>query len=155
MPLSLEELYANASPTVRRSLEDQGLVNGPSSEPAKRKPKAKQAESKLVAELWLHMGFANLQEGWVKEHRFHPERKWRFDLAHLDSKVAIECDGMLPASKGGGRHQRIEGFSNDCEKVNAAILLGWRVLRFTRVQIVEEASAVRVIRAALEGREAA
>ena len=156
MTLTLEEIYANGSKTVRRSLERQGLVaaNGAvhKSPKPKTKAKAEPAESKLVAALWMHLGQAKLREGWVKEHVFHPERKWRFDLAHPESKLAVECDGLLPASKGGGRHQRKKGFSDDCEKVNAAILLGWRVLRFTRVQIVEEASAVRVIRAALEGR---
>jgi hypothetical protein len=29
------------------------------------------------------------------------------------------------------RHTSVTGFTNDCEKYNAAQLLGWKVLRYT------------------------
>lgn len=64
----------------------------------------------------------------VREHRFHPDRKWRFDFAILDLKIAIEIDGF-------GRHHTIGGFSKDCEKLNAATKLGWRVLRYPAGQV--------------------
>jgi very-short-patch-repair endonuclease len=63
----------------------------------------------------------------VVEHRFHPERRWRFDIAWPDLKVAVEVEGGVFVR---GRHNRPTGFINDCEKYNAAAVMGWRVLRF-------------------------
>ena len=83
----------------------------------------------------------------VAEHRFHPERRWRFDLAWPDLLLAVEIEGgtWLPW---GGRHNRAAGFAADCEKYNAAALLGWRVLRFT-TEMVSNGAALAVIGAAL------
>lgn len=67
-------------------------------------------------------------EGFVKEHRFHPERKFRFDFARLDKQVAVELHGGIWIR---GRHLRGAGFEADCEKLNEAVRLGWRVLYFT------------------------
>jgi very-short-patch-repair endonuclease len=63
----------------------------------------------------------------VREYRFHPTRKWRFDFACDGGSVdlAIEIDGM------GGRHQTIGGYKEDARKFNAAAKLGWRVLHYT------------------------
>jgi very-short-patch-repair endonuclease len=59
----------------------------------------------------------------VGEFVFHPQRKWRFDWCFLGPKLAIEIEGF-------GRHQTYTGYRGDCEKYNAAVLHGWRVLRF-------------------------
>lgn len=64
----------------------------------------------------------------VKEHMFHYTRKWRFDYAIPDLKVAIEIDGGVWDY---GRHNRPQGYINDMEKINNAASLGWLVLRFT------------------------
>lgn len=66
--------------------------------------------------------------GWdlVREHRFHPERRWRFDFAFPSVKLAVEVDGRY--------HRTHEGVRNDCEKGNEAIRLGWRVLHFPSFQ---------------------
>ena len=42
----------------------------------------------------------------VEEHYFNPARKWRFDFAHLESRVAIELEGGIWS---GGRHTRPPG----------------------------------------------
>lgn len=69
---------------------------------------------------------ANL--GWfVEEHKFHPVRRWRFDFAFVAQKLAIEVEGGVWT---GGRHTRGYGYAADCEKYNAATLLGWSVLRY-------------------------
>lgn len=63
-----------------------------------------------------------------REYRFAPPRRWRFDFAWPERRVAVEVEG------GGwvrGRHHRPGGFTKDCEKYNAAVLRGWRVLRYT------------------------
>ena len=62
------------------------------------------------------------------EHVFAPPRKWRIDRAHLMARVAIELDG---GTYSGGRHVRGEGYTHDCEKLNAATELGWAVFRLT------------------------
>lgn len=64
----------------------------------------------------------------VKEYRFHPTRKWRFDYAFPSIRVAIEIDGGVWIN---GRHTRPSGFLGDMEKFNAAATLGWVVLKFT------------------------
>jgi len=64
----------------------------------------------------------------VKEHLFHPIRKWRFDFAILDLKIAIEVEGGIHT---GGRHVRGVGYENDMEKYSVAASMGWKVLRVT------------------------
>lgn len=59
------------------------------------------------------------------EFQFCESRKWRFDFAIPEIKVAIEYEGQ------GGRHNTFMGYSLDCDKYNEAILLGWRVFRVT------------------------
>jgi len=69
---------------------------------------------------------------WLKEpereYRFSPPRRWRFDFAWPDEKVAVEVEGGTWSF---GRHVRGRGYAADCEKYNAAVIDGWRVLRFT------------------------
>ena len=64
----------------------------------------------------------------VKEHVFHWTRKWRFDYAIPELKVAVEIDGAVWNY---GRHNRPEGYINDMEKLNTAASMGWLVLRIT------------------------
>lgn len=67
------------------------------------------------------------------EYRFHPDRKWRFDYAWPDFKVALEIEG---GAWTGGRHNRGNGFIADMEKYNAAAQLGWRLIRITPQQVL-------------------
>lgn len=64
----------------------------------------------------------------VKEYKFHPVRKWRFDYAIPSALVALEVEGGVWT---GGRHINPKGFLNDMEKYNAATLMGWAVYRTT------------------------
>lgn len=63
-----------------------------------------------------------------REHKFHPTRRWRFDFAFPDLKLAVEVEGGTYSN---GRHNRGNGYESDLEKYNEAILLGWNVLRFS------------------------
>lgn len=63
-----------------------------------------------------------------KEHRFDKVRRFRFDIAILEHKVAVEYEGIF---KGKSRHTTIKGYTTDCEKYNLATVNGWRVLRYT------------------------
>ena len=51
-------------------------------------------------------------------------------------------------SRSYGRHNRAEGFAADCDKLNLAALLGWRVFRFT-TDMVTGGKAIQTIREAL------
>lgn len=59
------------------------------------------------------------------EYRFAPPRRWRWDIAFVPQKVAVELDGGLYV---GGRHSRGAGREKDMEKIAEGMCLGWRVL---------------------------
>ena len=61
----------------------------------------------------------------VFEFKFHPTRRWRFDLAYPESKLYIEVQGALFT---GGRHTRGAALVKEYEKINNATILGWRGL---------------------------
>lgn len=70
------------------------------------------------------------------EYKFHPERRWRFDWAWPNYRVAVEVDGgaWLPH---GGRH----GGDGDREKLNAASSLRWLVFRFSPQMLRDDPEA--------------
>ena len=76
--------------------------------------------------------------GAVRELRFHPERRWRFDLAWPALRLAVEIEGGVFA---GGRHARGVGFRADIEKYAEAMCLGWRVLRILPEQVRDGTAA--------------
>lgn len=67
------------------------------------------------------------------EFRFWPDRKWRFDYCWTDKKIALEVDGSIWA---GGRHNRGSGWMKDKEKLNCAVIAGYRVLHCTPQELV-------------------
>lgn len=86
----------------------------------------------------------------VREHRFHPVRRWRFDLCWINEgiKLAVEIDGggysnpikcprcgANTGHRAGGRHHRGIGYERDCEKLAEAASLGWTVIRVVPRQI--------------------
>lgn len=79
--------------------------------------------------------------GFVREYQFAKclNRKWRVDFAFIDRAILIEVEG---GSYVRGRHVRPTGFQNDCEKYNAATLLGWRLLRYTGQDISKRLDSV-------------
>jgi very-short-patch-repair endonuclease len=68
----------------------------------------------------------------IREFKFHPKRKWRFDFCWPDIKLACECEGGIYI-KGG--HSTGQGIEKDIEKYNAAMELGWDVYRCTNKMI--------------------
>lgn len=78
----------------------------------------------------------------LPEYKFHPLRKWRADYCWPIHKVLVEIDGGVWTQ---GRHTRGAGFLKDLEKLNAAALLGFRVLRYTPQQLVQAVADLRVM----------
>lgn len=70
----------------------------------------------------------------VREFRFHDTRKWRLDVAFPDRMLGIEVEGFAAGGKA-GRHQRIGGFTGDCEKYAELAIMGWRLIRCTTKQV--------------------
>jgi hypothetical protein len=62
-----------------------------------------------------------------REFRFHTTRRWRFDAAIPEIKMAFELEGGIWS---GGRHIHPAGYEKDLEKYNTAALMGWTVYRF-------------------------
>jgi len=84
---------------------------------------------------------------WVAEYRFHPARRWRFDFAWPEKRVALEIEGGTWTH---GAHVRGKRYEQDCEKYNAAALRGWRVFRATS-NMVKDGRALQTIEGALHG----
>ncbi len=103
-----------------------------------------QARSKAEAEFELHLKIHKIT-GYLTEHRFHKERKWRFDFAFFPAMLAVEVEGITYDS---GRHQRKDGFEKDLEKYQEAMLLGWTVYRCSPA-IISSGRAIQVTMAML------
>ncbi len=70
----------------------------------------------------------------LTEHRFHDARKFRFDWAIEEIKLAVEYEGVVSRKS---RHTGIVGYSKDADKYNIAQGLGWKVYRFTALNYLE------------------
>ena len=82
-----------------------------------------------------------------REHMFAKsiKRRWRFDLAWPELKLAAEIDGGTWVQ---GRHSRGAGVRKDCEKMNTAIVdFGWQVLRFDSTMVRDGTAALLLLRA--------
>ncbi len=90
---------------------------------------------------------SGLQEP-VAEFCFAPPRKFRFDWAWPESKIALEIEGGVWQV---GRHQRPKGFVADLSKYNEAAILGWTVLRVTSEQF-NSGEAVLLVKRAKEAK---
>ena len=99
-------------------------------------------QSELEAEFAFHLKALKIKKH-EREYMFAKPRRWRFDFAWVDEKIAVEIEG--------GRHVRGKGFENDCEKINQGQLMGWAVYRFTPTHI-SRGDAVEIIRKALKTR---
>lgn len=107
----------------------------------------KSAKSDGERALLFHLKVAGVPAP-LAEFRFHPTRKWRFDFAWTDEKVALEVEGGIWV---GGRHNSPVGFQKDMEKYNEAAIAGWCVLRATTKEVLD-GSVVKTLQRALENR---
>jgi very-short-patch-repair endonuclease len=70
----------------------------------------------------------------VRQFRFRPSRKWMADFAWPTDAILVEVDG---GTWNKGHHITGQGFEDDCEKINAATLDGYRVYRFTGKMVTD------------------
>ena len=93
---------------------------------------AKKGDQRPTLDVFQRLCGAKALPSPLAEYRFHPTRKWRFDYAFPRARVAVEVEGGVFTQ---GRHTRGAGFRKDMEKYNAALVLGWRVLRVEPKQL--------------------
>lgn len=103
------------------------------------------SKSAAEAEFSIHLR-AHKVTPWQTEYEFaKPDRKWRFDFAWVQQKVALEIEGGVYVS---GRHSRGVGMEADMEKYAEAALRGWTVIRATPRHI-KQGKALEWVRRAL------
>lgn len=89
-----------------------------------------------------------------RAHKLEPERevqfcerKWRFDFAWPEKKIAVEVEGGT--NFGMSRHSKGEGFEKDAAKYNRAAREGWIVLRYS-TRMVTDGRAINEVLEVLE-----
>jgi hypothetical protein len=108
-----------------KGLNVQGLKTN-TSEQKKSKVKIPKLEPKGLSYMKNYLKIMKIE--FVTELVFHPDRKWRFDIAIPKMKCAVEYEGLISNKSG---HTTIDGYTKDTEKYNQAQKLGWKVLRYT------------------------
>ena len=88
----------------------------------------------LFSQLWLekypHIDLHS-------EYEFAKEigRKYRFDFAHVQTKIAVEINGGIYQRNSG--HSSLNGLKRDYEKNSLAASLGWRVFTLSSEMITD------------------
>lgn len=117
----------------------------------RRDPRGPNGMTDLEASFLYHWRILaqDMQEP-VRDYKFDDGRKWQFDFAWPDVKVAVECEGGIFT---GQAHGSIRGILRDIEKYNAAQAQGWLVFRATSPMLRDDpAGFVEMVRAAIKQR---
>jgi very-short-patch-repair endonuclease len=101
-------------------------------------PNKSQGEDELARQLDA-LGIA-----YEREWRFAPPRRWKVDFRLMAGEWGVEVEG----GQWSGGHKRGTAADSDTEKSNAALLSGFKILRFTPGQ-VQRGEALQTIEAAL------
>lgn len=92
---------------------------------------------KNIAKEKIHIEWAlskYLKNKFEKEYKFDQYRRFRFDWAIPEKKIAIEYEGMFAKKS---RHTTVTGYTNDCRKYNLATSQEWKVLRYTALNYMD------------------
>lgn len=111
--------------------------------PAPTKVKTKKTDCKAVSEMKATLTLLKIP--FESEYRFHPVRKFRFDIALVEHKCALEFEGIVSEKS---RHTTITGYTMDTYKYNLAQIEGWKVLRYTALNyknVVNDLIGLKVI----------
>lgn len=110
-----KKLYGNGRKTAGKS---------------KRQPRGSKVESE--GESLLITQLKALKIEFEREFKFHHKRKWKADFHITGKKILVEIEGGIWS---GGRHTRGKGYIGDMEKYNAAVMMGYQVIRFSTEQV--------------------
>lgn len=95
------------------------------------KPKSRRGSKQKAYIEWV---MKILKLPYVKEYKFLEHRKFKFDFAIPDKMIAVEYEGVTSDKS---RHTEIPGYTRDATKYNLAVIAGWRVLRYTALNVTE------------------
>lgn len=129
---TLEDLQRLANNGVKV----EGLT--PVVQPKKKKQSRKEARQLFEMKQWLTI----LGIKFTPEYRFHEFRKFRFDIALEDHKIAFEYEGIFSSKS---RHTTAKGYTRDSDKYNLAQTMGWRVFRYTSLNYKNFLSDVKTL----------
>jgi hypothetical protein len=110
----------------------------------KESPEARKERQQI--ELWQFIDVLRRAGNSVtEEFRFHPERRWRFDIALTVCPVGTKYENIAIEIQGlGGGHQTNVGFKRDLEKFGEAFAAGWTVLCVSR-QAIKDGTALDLL----------
>lgn len=168
--LELEKMARAGNPVATQALKKYSkakkpkVTNGKPLQciPAKRGKKGE--PSGLEQSFAMQIRAAGLPAAkWGKDEiRFHPTRRWRFDFAWEELRIAVEIEGgtythgqkRFDASAGGNvtqksRHLTPTGFHEDCIKYAEAALLGWVVIR-ADAKMIKDGSTLELLSRAIK-----
>lgn len=68
------------------------------------------------------------------------KRRWQFDFAFPKYRIAVEIDGVVVRRIAGimvtmGGHADVQSLRKNHEKLNTAVMYGWRVLHFLQTDV--------------------
>ena len=109
----------------------------------------KSNRSALEEMLFLQIRALKLPEP-IREHRFHPTRRWRFDAAWPEFMLAVEVEGGQWLKK--SRHTTGSGFTADLEKYHHGMELGWNIYRCS-AELINDGRAVALIQKLIEAKQ--
>jgi hypothetical protein len=116
-------------------LQAEGKIRGFTDQKPTPKPDAKAVDTKRRANKnkeWITLNLKYWAEAnrleLKTEFQFDPARKFRFDWAVPEKKLAWEYEGLMSEKNG---HTSLKGFTANTEKYNEAAAQGWRVIRYT------------------------
>ena len=98
----------------------------------KRSTRVKTQRAESIGESTLANQLRVLKISFEQEYKFHPKRKWRADFHIVGKMILVEVEGGIWSN---GRHTRGKGYIGDMEKYNAAVVMGYQVLRFSTDQV--------------------
>jgi very-short-patch-repair endonuclease len=108
------------------------MIGAPKPKRGSKRPKVKDEKVPNAFEAKLAMELRTLKINFEQEYQFHPKRKWRADFHLMGKKILVEVEGGIWS---GGRHTRGKGYIGDMEKYNAAVMMGYQVIRFSTEQV--------------------
>ena len=108
------------------------LIRVAQAKPKTGKRRLPAGPSTLEIDLWTQLQLAGLTADAQTEYQALPGRRYRWDVGWASQRLLVEVQGGIWA-KGG--HSSGVGLTRDIEKLNSAVLAGWRVLAVTACHI--------------------
>lgn len=110
--------------------------------------KKKKSATKPSHDFFTALVKSDLKVEIVKEYKFLENRRFRFDYAIPEYKIAVEVEGGI-WMKGGGAHSRPQNILRDMEKYTLANIEGWVVIRRTPSDLIKN-DTIHLIKKAIQ-----